>query len=75
MITNDYVEVLNLATGARGKVLRHIFENPSLNPGILEEVEAGTKPFVPELYKSKVNPQTPPLLEDNDEDESVEEDA
>lgn len=74
-MSNEYVEVLNLETGARGRIRRRLFENPAFNNGILEEVEATQKPYAPELYKSKVEPETPPLLDELVEDEIEEEDA
>lgn len=50
----DFVNVRNTKTGGVGRIARHLFENPAINPkGLLVEVEEGAKPFVPELYKDK----------------------
>lgn len=51
---NDIVEVMNLDTGERGKIRRKHFENPRINDGILVEVDPEQKPYVSELYKSRL---------------------
>lgn len=51
---NELVNVLNLETGERGLIRRRLFESPVFNPGVLVEVDADQKPYVSELYKSKV---------------------
>jgi hypothetical protein len=52
---NDMVRVRNGETGAIGYIARPLFENPRINRnGILVEVDEFAKPYVPELYKSKI---------------------
>lgn len=70
MANDDLVNVLNPERGTVGKISRRLFEHPVFNPGTLVEVEEGTKPYAPELYKpkdaatflqekaSRTNPQT-----------------
>lgn len=53
-MSNEIVEVLNRETGERGHIRRKLFENPRINNGILVEVDASQKPYVPELWKSKI---------------------
>lgn len=47
----DYVEVLNTHTGRRGRVPRHIFDNPAFNKYLVDFNEV--KPPVAELFKSR----------------------
>jgi hypothetical protein len=54
MSANDEIPVLNLETGATGSIRRKWFENPAINQGILVEVDERQKPYVPDLYKSKI---------------------
>lgn len=49
----DKIRVRNTRTGAVGWMARHLFENPRFNSGILVEVDEDSKPYVPELFKSK----------------------
>jgi hypothetical protein len=52
----EIVEVMNKHTGARGSIRRDWFENPAINAGVLEEVDASQKPYVSELYRSRMEP-------------------
>ena len=74
---NDMVEVLNLETGARGKVRRSILEHEYFNPGILVEVDPTQKPYEPEMYKSRLTePAVDPVtVEDPAPDEEPESDS
>lgn len=57
---NEMVEVLNTETGERGRIRRRLFESPVFNRnGILVEVEANQKPYLPEMYKSRVEDDVP----------------
>lgn len=47
----EYVEVLNTHTGRRGRVPRHIFDNPAFNKYLVNFNEV--KPPVAELFKSR----------------------
>lgn len=69
-MSNEIVEVLNTETGDRGQIRRKHFDNPRINNGVLVEVDASQKPYVSEMYKSKlgVNPQA-------DHDGDVEDDV
>lgn len=50
----DFVPVRNTETGEVGRIARHLFNNPVINPnGLLVEVEPDAKPFVKELYTAK----------------------
>lgn len=74
-MSNEFVEVLNLETGERGRIRRHIFNNPAFNNGILKEVEASQKPYAPGLYKPKAVAEEAPNLDETVEDETDEEEA
>lgn len=50
----DKVTVRNIHTGTVGEIRRVLFENPAINNGILEEVEEDSKPYVPEMHKSRL---------------------
>lgn len=66
---SNFVEVLNLETGERGSIRRDWFENPVINAGVLVEVDAAQKPYIPELYKSKIEPSSEEVEpEEEDED-------
>lgn len=67
---NELVNVLNLETGERGLIRRRLFESPVFNPDILVEVDPEQKPYVSELYKSKVESD----LEDTDDSAESDED-
>lgn len=74
-MTSKKVEVLNNDTGEVGLVSRVIFESDIFNPGglLLTEV-SGQKPYVPELFVSKVVTPKPPKADKDpspgqDEDE------
>lgn len=56
----ELVEVLNKETGERGVIRRDWFENPAINAGILEEVESDQKPYVRELFRSRMEPTHTP---------------
>lgn len=62
---NEMVEVLNTQTGERGRIRRRLFESPVYNGnGILVEVEAGQKPYLPEMFKPR---DEAPEIEDAEE--------
>lgn len=69
-MSNSIVEVLNQETGARGKIRRKWFENPVINNGILVEVDASQKPYVPELFHSRIPVEIvdTPTLDEEEED-------
>ena len=48
------VEVLNQETGERGRIRRRLFDSPKINNGVLVEVPASQKPYVAELFKSRL---------------------
>lgn len=50
----EKITVLNLETGDVGEIRRDWYENPIINNGLLEEVDPGTKPYVADLFKSRV---------------------
>lgn len=52
-MSNEFVDVLNLETGQRGRIRRNLFESPVFNPGILEEVKPTQKPYLPEMFKNR----------------------
>lgn len=67
------VEVLNQETGERGRIRRRLFENPAINNGILVEVDPSQKPYVAELFKSRLTePAVDPVAVEDDEDETPE---
>lgn len=72
-MSNEPVHVLNLNTGRTGTVSRKWFENPAINAGILIEVDKAQKPYVPELYKSKIDPAPVEVEEDTDSEKEMEE--
>lgn len=51
----DIVHVRNIHTGQVGTIRRRLFEHPYFNRGILIEVDADAKPYVPALYSSKLD--------------------
>lgn len=59
----EMVPVRNLETGEVGVIRRDWFENEKINAGILVEVDADAKSYVPELYKSKVEAESKPKAE------------
>lgn len=63
-----FVEVLNRETGERGTIRRDWFENPAINAGILVEVDPSQKPYIPELYKSKIEATEEVKPEEEDEE-------
>lgn len=73
-MNGEMVNVLNLETGERGRIRRRLFESPVFNNGILVEVDESQKPYVPELYKSKLPDETPDDAEDQSEATEEEED-
>lgn len=75
-MSNEFVDVLNTDTGARGRIRRNLFESGVFNPdGLLVEVDPTQKPYVAELYKSKRGEkQETPEDVDADEAEAEEED-
>lgn len=71
----EIVEVLNLETGARGRIRRDWFENPVINANILVEVDEDQKPYVDGLYKSRLKDhEDTEEVQDEVEDESETED-
>lgn len=51
----EIVPVRNVETGEVGTIRRDWLDNEAIvKPGILVEVDPDAKPYVPELYKSKV---------------------
>lgn len=54
-MSNEFVDVLNLETGKRGRIRRNLFESPVFNPGVLEEVDPTQKPYTEGFYKSRVS--------------------
>lgn len=73
-MSNEMVEVLNLLTGKRGRIRRRLFESPVFNDGILEEVEADQKPYLPEMFRGREeNPTTEPEDAEVDETDADEE--
>lgn len=66
----ETVTVRNKETGAVGTIRRDWFENPVINAGVLEEVEADAKPYVTGMYRSRLTePAIDPATIDHDEDE------
>lgn len=60
----ELVPVRNTETGQVGVIRRDWLDHPVINKdGILVEVEAGAKSYVPELYKSKVEAESKPKAE------------
>jgi hypothetical protein len=56
----EFVEVRNKHNGQRGTIRRDWFENPAINAGVLEEVESDQKPYVRELFRSRMEPTHTP---------------
>lgn len=52
-MTIKLISVRNLDTGAVGTIREDWFNNPAINDGVLEQVSNDSKPYVPELFKSK----------------------
>lgn len=48
------ISVRNKDTGDVGTIREDWFNNPAINDDILERVEKDAKPYVTELYKSKL---------------------
>ena len=72
---NDMVEVLNQETGERGRIRRRLFDNPAINNGVLVEVDPSQKPYVADLFKSRLTePAVDPATVEDDEDETPETD-
>ena len=72
------VEVLNQETGERGRIRRRLFDNPAINNGILVEVDPSQKPYVTEMFKSRltepaVDPADDPDAPDEEPDSPEEE--
>lgn len=68
---NDFVDVLNTDSGERGRIRRNLFESEVFNPnGLLVEVDPTQKPYLPEMYKSHWEDETPETPEDADADEA-----
>lgn len=65
---SNFVEVMNLETGERGVIRRDWFENPVINAGVLVEVDSSQKPYIPELYKSKIEATEEVEPEEEDEE-------
>lgn len=69
----EWVEVLNNHTGERGRISRGHFDNPRIvKPGLLEEVSADQKPYIPEMFKSKMAETSESETEEADEAEDEE---
>lgn len=67
-----WLEVLNLETGERGRISRSHFNNPRIvKPGLLKEVDVDQKPYLSEMFKSKV--ETPEEPETNEAEEAEDE--
>ena len=72
------VEVLNQETGERGRIRRRLFDNPAINNGVLVEVDPSQKPYVTEMFKSRltepaVDPANDPDAPDEEPDSPEEE--
>lgn len=66
----EIVTVRNKETGDVGTIRRDWFDNPVINAGVLEEVEADAKPYVTGMYRSRLTePAIDPAAIDHDEDE------
>lgn len=64
---NETVHFLNSENGQRGKLPRYLFENPDFNDGRLVEVDPHQKPYVAELFKSRLTePAIDPATVDED---------
>jgi hypothetical protein len=64
----EWVEILNQGTGERGRIRRRKLENPSIvKPGLLVEVEPGTKPYLPEMFKDRTFAEPMPTKPDTKE--------
>ena len=71
------VEVLNQETGERGR-RRRLFDNPAINNGVLVEVDPSQKPYVVDLFKSRLiepaeDPANDPDAPDEEPDSPEEE--
>jgi hypothetical protein len=66
----EKIAVRNIETGEVGLIRRKLFDNPRINNGILVEVERDAKPYVSELWKSKIVEDD----ETTEDSETVEED-
>lgn len=72
----EIVTVRNKETGDVGTIRRDWFENPVINAGVLEEVEADAKPYVTGMYRSRLTePAIDPATIDPDEDEDFTQDV
>lgn len=68
---NEFVNVLNTDSGERGRIRRNLFESEVFNPnGLLVEVDASQKSYLPEMYKSRREVENPETPEDADADEA-----
>lgn len=71
----EWVEVLNETTGERGRISRGHFNNPAIvKPGLLKEVDADQKPYLPEMFKDRTvqkaeEPETEEAVEAEDEED------
>lgn len=65
---SDKITVRNIETGEVGLIRRKWFDNPRINNGILVEVDPHSKPYVLELWKSKLEPEAPADPEKVEED-------
>ena len=64
------ITVRNLETGEVGLIRRKWYDNPRINGGVLVEVAPGSKPYAPDLWKSKIGDDSA----GDEPDEKVEED-
>lgn len=67
------IPVRNLDTGAVGKIREDWYNNPKINPGILEEVEPGAKPYLEGYYTSRFHAED--AKDSQAEESDTEEDA
>lgn len=66
---NDMITVRNLETGEVGLIPRRWYNHAVINPGILEEVEPGSKSMWEGMWRSRVAPlSTPTIPDEEDED-------
>ena len=58
-MATEMIDVLNTATGAKGRIAKKFFDHPAFNPGgkILVEVKPGTKPYASKTYKAQTPEQ------------------
>lgn len=71
----EWVRVQNQEDGTIGVISRNHFENPSIvKPGLLKEVDADQKPYLPEMFKDRTvpkpeEPETEEAVEAEDEED------